>query len=133
MKLGLKRPDELHGMGKFQSHIYVDVGRSKSIQLGCGGVPALAQTAVIQSDVSDQCRSRRSGAEPRPPVVSGLAPVICKYESVMDKQKREVRHEEMRKGSAICFGARLKMAGLVDLQGFCSQNLVNISEALMVY
>lgn len=30
-------------------------------------------------------------------------------------------------------GARLKMAGPVDLQGFCSQNLVNISEALMVY
>lgn len=37
------------------------------------------------------------------------------------------------KGSAICFWARLKMAGSVDLQGFCSQDLVNISEALMVY
>lgn len=35
--------------------------------------------------------------------------------------------------SVICFfqGGRLKMA--VDLQGFRSQNLVNISEALMVY
>lgn len=30
-------------------------------------------------------------------------------------------------------GARLEMAGPVDLQGFRSQNLVNISEALMVY
>lgn len=39
----------------------------------------------------------------------------------------------MKKGSAICVGARLKMAGPVDLQGFRSQHLVNISEALMVY
>lgn len=31
------------------------------------------------------------------------------------------------------WGARLEMAGPVDLQGFRSQNLVNISEALMVY
>lgn len=39
------------------------------------------------SDVSDQCRARRSGAEPRLPVVSGLALVICKYESVMDSRR----------------------------------------------
>lgn len=31
------------------------------------------------------------------------------------------------------FGARLKMAGSVGLQGFCLQHLVNILEALMVY
>lgn len=75
-------------------------------------------------------------AEPRPAVVSGLAPVICKYESLMDRSGgREVIHADRRKRSAICFfgGARLKMAGSADLQGFCSQRLVNISEALMVY
>lgn len=44
-----------------------------------------------------------------------------------------MRHEETRKRSAACVWARLKMAGPVDLQGFCLQHLVNISEALMVY
>jgi len=55
-------------------------------------------------------------------------------EEISDGQQRKaVRHEEMRKRSAICFGARLKMAGPADLLGLCSQCLVNISEALTVY
>lgn len=40
----------------------------------------------LRSDVSDRWRTRRSGAEPRLPVVSGLAQVICKYEPVMDSR-----------------------------------------------
>lgn len=44
-----------------------------------------------------------------------------------------MRQEKTRKRSALCLWARLKMAGPVDLQGFCLQHLVNISEALIVY
>lgn len=43
-----------------------------------------------------------------------------------------MRHETNGR-SAVCLGARLKMAGPADLLGFRSQCLVNISEALMVY
>lgn len=51
-----------------------------------------------------------------------------------DGQQGEVRQEGDKEEECYLFlGARLKMAGSVDLQGFCSQHLVNISEALMVY
>lgn len=73
-----------------------------------------------------------AGAEPRRPVVGGFSAVICKYESVMDIRRGEVRGGE-EGGVLFVFWARLKMAGSEDLQGFCSQHLVNISEALMVY
>lgn len=39
----------------------------------------------LQSAVSDRWRTQKAwGPSPDGPAVSGLAPVICKYESVMD-------------------------------------------------
>lgn len=55
----------------------------------------------LQSDVTDRCCTRRSGSEPRLPVVSGLAPVICKYESVMDS--RRGRRGRRRRGRGVLF------------------------------
>lgn len=69
---------------------------------------------------------------------TGLWSVVCSESSVSMNlwwtalQGGEAWGDEER---AVLFvlGARLNMAGPVDLQGFCLQKLVNISEALTVY
>lgn len=69
-----------------ENQIYVDRGRLKCIQQGQQGHSFSSDSSyslMFQIDAALE----GPGAEPRLPVVSGLAPVICKYESVMDSRR----------------------------------------------
>lgn len=88
-----------------------------------------------QSDVSDRWRAGRPGDEPRLPCGQRFWPhssvsMSLEWKAWWLEGKRNMGALFVLRFFFLGGGARLEMAGPVDLQGFRSQNLVNISEAL---